>query len=175
MPGPWEMWWKEKTENEGKLKDLITKRDYDNVKKLIKDAYARPSINTKYEDGQTPLHWACLTSDHKIIALLIKNNANVNACNKLMRSPLHYACQIGGDLYDNHKGVDEDPPTLKTVKLFLEFGANPNIKDKSGKYPYQHAKDQAVMEYLKMHTGEEDDYEELRYFYLSSLFTILKF
>jgi hypothetical protein len=27
--GYWEMWWKQKEENEGKLKDLITKRDYE--------------------------------------------------------------------------------------------------------------------------------------------------
>lgn len=28
-PCNWEMWWKQKEENEGKLKDLITKRDYE--------------------------------------------------------------------------------------------------------------------------------------------------
>ena len=27
--GYWDMWWKQKEENEGKLKDLITKQDYE--------------------------------------------------------------------------------------------------------------------------------------------------
>ena len=28
-PGAWEMWWKQKEENEGKLKDYITKQDFE--------------------------------------------------------------------------------------------------------------------------------------------------
>lgn len=160
--GPWDMWWKLRQENEGKLKDAITKKDFKGIKHLLEVAYAKPSINTTYEDGHTPLHWACLSGDHKIIALLIKNQANVNACNRLMRTPLHYACQLSDDFFEATNSNNGESDTLGIIKLMLKYGANPNIKDKSGKYAYQHSKDEGVLLFLKSRTNEDDEYEKLR-------------
>ena len=71
----------------------------------------------------------------------MKQNANVNARNKLSRTPLHYAAQIEEDMFASDIDHSDEAQNLKTVKLLLEYGANANIKDSSGKFPYQHAKD----------------------------------
>ena len=108
---------------------------------MLKKTTGKPSVNCSYEDGQTPLHFACISRDHKIIALLVKQNANVNAKNKLQRTPLHYAAQIEEDMFASDFVHSDEPQNLKTIKLLLENGANLNIKDKHGKFPYQHARD----------------------------------
>jgi ankyrin repeat protein len=108
---------------------------------MLKKTTGKPSVNCIYEDGQTPLHFACISRDHKIIAILVKQKANVNAKNKLRRTPLHYVAQIEEDMFASDVVHSDEPQNLKTVKILLENGANPNIKDKDGKFPYQHAKD----------------------------------
>lgn len=158
----WEMWWKQKEENEAALKDSITKGDYDAVKKLLAKTYAKPSVNCLFADSFTPLHFACLAGNHKIIALLVKNNANVNAQNRLKRTPLHYACQIEEDLFSSARGSKSEPENLKSVKLLLEHGANPNIKDTNKRYPYQHARDKTIEALLKSKISEEPDSGDVR-------------
>lgn len=65
--------------------------------------------------GVMPLHLACKNIIYKeITELLIKKGADVNALDKNMRTPLHYAC---------------DNDNLKYVKLLHENGAG-NIKSK---------------------------------------------
>jgi len=88
-------------------------------------------INEKDKYGNTPLHYACMNKNFKIVKLLLEKKdkngnciANVNEKNKEGYSPLHYACIIG----DN-----------KLVKLLLEkknrngnYIANVNEKDVIG-------------------------------------------
>lgn len=80
----------------------------------------------------------------------------------MMRTPLHYVCQLTDDLFDSNRTKNNESKVLNTVKLLIKYGANPNIKDKNGKYAYQHSKDEAVINFLKMRTNEDDGYEDLR-------------
>lgn len=69
--------------------------------------------------GNTPLH--CATSIDQAQAL-IQAGANINAQNKLLWTPLHYAV--------NNNRID-------LVTLFIKAGANTTLKDKWGRTPGQ--------------------------------------
>jgi ankyrin repeat protein len=92
------------------------------LNKVLSKPYAKPSVNCTYEDLQTPLHFGCISSDHKIIALLVKHNANVNAKNRLRRTPLHYASQIEEDMFASHNKFEAESQVVKTIKLLLSAG-----------------------------------------------------
>ena len=86
------------------------------------------SLNVTTNDGDIPLHLACILSNTKIeiIELLIKeskkgNGVNINFQNEYGETPLHLSC-----LNDR----------LSTIQLLLDNGADINIKDNEGKPPF---------------------------------------
>lgn len=65
----------------------------------------------------TPLHWAVYGGHTKVVAMLLKNGADINALNKDGRTPLSFAASLG------HADI---------VKLLIRKGANTHLKDKDG-------------------------------------------
>ena len=50
------------------------------------------NIEAKNNDGDTPLHYACLNQKTEIVKYFIEKGANIEAKNKNGNTPLHYAC-----------------------------------------------------------------------------------
>jgi len=86
-------------------------------------------------------------------------NANVNAKNKLIKTPLHYASKFRADFADEDEDFEK---IIETIKLLLDKGANPSIKDKVGKYPYQYTKDERIRGLLKPLTRESSRKDNMR-------------
>lgn len=79
-------------------------------------------LNTKdKENGNLPLHYACINGNLEIIKFLIEKGANVNEQNKTKRTPLHLAISYK----DNKKNTKR----LQTVELLLNNNANANLPD----------------------------------------------
>ncbi len=110
------------------------------------------NVNAKNNEGDTALHFAtrgCFTEIMKL--LLAKPDLDVNAKDNEGRVALHYAAMLGQQdsvkLLLNNKGIDINAQDKhgRTVlfsiykehgdlmKLLLESGANPFIKDNDGK------------------------------------------
>lgn len=70
--------------------DRIKEGNLEKFKSLIQ---SDPTIINKIvnEEGDTPLHIACLEEKIDLVELLIKRGADINASNKSGLSPLHYA------------------------------------------------------------------------------------
>lgn len=103
---------------------------YPEAKLLLTHPNTDPNAKQHAGDyvGATPLHFAALQAQPQIVALLLEKNADVSiiASQGLFKgfTPLHFAVM--------------NPDTinvLKTVKLLLQAGANPNIPSALGKKP----------------------------------------
>lgn len=76
--------------------------------------------NVGNNQGETPLHIACMESHHDIIVLLIKYQANPNSKDNCGVTPLHWAIK-------RKKFV--------TIKFLLDHGANPYTSNNYGNLP----------------------------------------
>ena len=135
----------------GEIHDTVAAGDLDKVRSLLE---SDPSLlESKNDEGLTPLICACRARQVKIANFLLTKGANVNVTTNFYRfTPLHYACfsdpsqdsvvtltqhliEQGSDV--NVQGYNGMTPlhraaqlnNLKIVKLLLEHGANPNIYD----------------------------------------------
>ena len=94
--------------------------------------------------GRTPLHYAIWNGTNAqidIIKLLIKGKANVNCVDEEKMTPLHFAADAG-------KG--------KVIKLLLENGANPFLKDsRTNRNCLEIACNEKIREIIVMYCGGE--------------------
>lgn len=91
------------------------------VKTFIKQGV---NVNSRNWDGQTALIYACKHRSVSTIRRLLKLNADVNAKDNNGVTPFWEACE---NAYINNE----------TIKVLLDFGANPNIADNnSGATPF---------------------------------------
>jgi ankyrin repeat protein len=103
-------------------------------------------VNSKDEDGLTPLHSAAFIGHKEIAELLIAKGADLNAKSDDGYTPLHAAALYG------HTEIAE---------LLIEEGADVNAKKNSGRTPLDHAitgKHPELADLLRKHggkTGEE--------------------
>ena len=74
----------------------------------------------------TPLHFACFMENKQVASLLLANKADVNAVDKHFKTPLHYACVMGGARNNT-----------QLVKLLLDKKAKVNLADSFGMTPLQ--------------------------------------
>ena len=85
----------------------------------IKDALG-DSVDLNAQDPQfgiTPLAWAALMGQTKVVALLLEHGADINAKNRDGATPLHSAAFLG---------------RVETVKLLLEKGADTTLRNNDG-------------------------------------------
>lgn len=78
------------------------------------------SARTFDSSGDTSLHYAARGKCLGVIRLLIRESNNVDALNHMGETALHLACIAG---------------SFTAVRFLLDGGADPNIRDKSGKKP----------------------------------------
>jgi ankyrin repeat protein len=107
-----------------KYTDLITAAVYghiDSIKKIIEEG---ADINMTDNDGDSPLHRACLSSREQAVSFLISHGATVNSRSNNGQSPLHYAAYAGNN---------------KIVKLLIEAGADINMMSIHGQTPLNRA------------------------------------
>lgn len=92
----------------------------DTVKLLIDNG---AKVNTRNNQGFTPLHRAAQQRSPDAAQVLIENGADVNAENIQRDTPLHWAAFYGS-------------PAV--AKLLIECGANINAKNNKGDTPRDH-------------------------------------
>ena len=76
----------------------------------------RDQVNARGEDGDSPLHIACLYGQAAVVEECIKRGADVNARDADARTPLHQA--VGASLHD-------------VAQLLLEAGADATLGSKT--------------------------------------------
>ncbi len=81
-------------------------------------------INSKDQDGRTPLHWACRGKNHEIVVYLLEKGADVNALDKDQVAPLHSLAVRN---------------LTKTADLLINHGADVNILDYEKHTPLHYA------------------------------------
>lgn len=87
-------------------------------------------VNIKNNSGYTPLHLACMAGKVEAVEQLIRLKADKNVPGGVWDStPLHWACITGNEA---------------VIRLLLEKGANPEIKDETGKVPFQFIRDPSL-------------------------------
>ncbi|MGA2629450.1 MAG: ankyrin repeat domain-containing protein [Terriglobia bacterium] len=85
---------------------------------------AGADIDIKDNEGLTPLMLAASMREIAMVKWLMAAGANLNERSSDGRTALHYAAR--------ERLYRQDPPGTETVKLLLEAGASPNIKDNAG-------------------------------------------
>lgn len=87
--------------------------------------------NQKGMGDDSPLHVAARMGLINDVILLLKHEADINACGDIGLTPLHYAAANGH---------------INALKLLIKEGANINSKDEFGKTPLDWAKSESRME-----------------------------
>ncbi len=106
------------------IHDALNNQNYYlEIKQLLRDG---ADVNQKDMFGRTPLYMAALQGDVKLCHLLIYNDADLGkgASWKAFSTPIHVAADKG------HTEI---------VKLFIEKGVEPNIKNAAGDTPLHFA------------------------------------
>lgn len=91
-------------------------------------------VNKRNCINQTPLHNACISGNHKIVALLLLNGADINAQDDNGKTPLHIA------MGKHH---------LETIQMLIHFKANTNIIDNYGQKPQDCIKKSSIAKIVK--------------------------
>ncbi|KAL7083260.1 hypothetical protein ACP275_14G150000 [Erythranthe tilingii] len=68
---------------------------YDDIDDVTSIASAGVPLDSKDLEGRTALHMASANGHLHIVDYLIRNGADVNACNTEKNTPLHWACLNG--------------------------------------------------------------------------------
>ena len=91
---------------------------------IFQHAVADRNLNTRFDDGQTPLHLSAILGHNAIAKYLLENNASTSVQDSSGATPLHEAIRYGN---------------LEIAKMLLDAGANVNAKDHQGFTPLQRA------------------------------------
>ena len=86
----------------------------------FQNAISVRNVNTRFDDGQTPLHLAAISNHLAITEYLLQNSADTKVQDSSGATPLHEAVRYGN---------------LEIAKLLLNSGANINARDNIGKTP----------------------------------------
>ena len=115
----------------------------DLIKILLKKG---ANINETDKNGVSPLHRAVRYRNPKVVEFLIKRGANVNYADKRNASTaLHKAVFNSGAPSTKRKSEE----AIEIIKILLDNGANPNLKNNKGKLPIDYVKKDAVKKLLE--------------------------
>ncbi len=86
----------------------------------FQDAMLARNVNSRFDDGQTPLHLAAIYGHNAIAKYLLENDADTTVQDSSGATPLHEAVRYGN---------------VEIAKSLLNSGANVNARDNLGKTP----------------------------------------
>lgn len=130
------------------LHQLIAKKQYKVAKLVFTKGVA---IDQKDEQGQAPLHTAAVWLDTTMIQFLLQGGANVEATDALGETPLYAAAWV--HLFQNPENH------IKSVRLLLEHGANPNHRNKRQETALHKAMDSEIAHLLLEHGADPNAQE----------------
>jgi tankyrase len=133
---------------ENELFDVCCEREpkpAEQRKELLKLLAAGVDIHATDKNGVTALHHAVRFRSATAVATLIAHGADVNqACRRNGSTPLHRATTQTGAPGTAGRAAQ----ARKIVELLLAAGADPTIKNKSGKRPADYVTDESVRKLL---------------------------
>jgi ankyrin repeat protein len=107
---------------------------------ILLDHGADPNIRDLA--GGTPLHWAVATGFPDIIELLLERGADPNARDNAGNTPLHIAAmghisEVAEMFFElaPRFGLEYPYDPLDRVRILLEYGADPTVKNNYGQTP----------------------------------------
>ena len=95
-------------------------------------------INARSSKGK-PLYLATNLAEADIVRLLLTNGATSESSDKNQESLLHLAVWSKGLSSKDIKRTHDNQRRASTIKVLLEFGLSPNIKDRNGETPLMRA------------------------------------
>ena len=95
----------------------------------------RPSVNKKSRFSVTPVHFACINENVKVLENLLENSGDINFLDDFAKKPIHYASVCIGP---------------EPLKLLLKKGANVNDRDKDKFSPLLYAAKTGRLENIKV-------------------------
>ena len=117
----------------------------DQRKRLVALLKLGVDVHAADTNGVSALHHAVRFRNPIAVKSLIEHGANVNqACRRSGSTPLHRAVTATGAPGTAGKMVE----AREIVVLLLAAGADPSIRNKSGKLPSDYATDEAIREML---------------------------
>src|SRR5580765_7373703 len=120
---------------ESELFDICSERNSDPAdqrKRLLSVLKAGADVHAADKNGVTALHHAVRFRSPAAVKTLIENGANVNqVCRRSGSTPLHRAVTATGAPSTAGKRQE----ALEIVRLLLAAGADPTIRNKSGRKP----------------------------------------
>ncbi|XP_077218627.1 ankyrin repeat family protein [Tasmannia lanceolata] len=78
-----------------KVQAFLEAARFDEIDDVINLSSKGVSLDSKDSQGRTALHMAAANGHFNIVEYLIKNRADLNACNADKNTPLHWACLNG--------------------------------------------------------------------------------
>jgi ankyrin repeat protein len=128
-----------------RIRRLVNAITNGNVRKIETIVKKSPELaNVKDECGLTPLHWAAMSHSKEMTEFLLKNNASTEPLDNLFgATPLVLAVA---------RRLESQ------MEALLDYGADPNARDRNGRTPMQHAKEvgqTAMIDMLRKHGAKE--------------------
>lgn len=119
----------------------------DQRKRLKAALKSGADIHEADKNGVTPLHSAVRFRSPAAVQTLIEHGADVNqTCRRSGSTPLHRAVTQTGAPGTAGRG----PEALEIVRLLLAAGADPSVKNKSGKRPIDYVRDDDLQRLLNV-------------------------
>ena len=118
------------------------------VARLLLEHGAGADVNTRDDEGSTPLYLAAENGRLQVVRMLLEHGANVGAEDNQGKTPLHGAAKAG---------------RVEVVRMLLEHGANVGAEDNQGKTPLHGAVKDGWVEVVRMllehgaNVGAEDN------------------
>jgi len=131
----------------GNLFGACDERNADSAKQCDIEALlkAGADIHETDKNGVTPLHHAVRFRNPAAVEALLKNGAAVNqTCKRSGSTALHRAVTSTGA----PGTAGKDAEARKIVELLLQYGADPSIKNKSGKTAADYVRNEELRELL---------------------------
>lgn len=134
---------------ENELFDICCERNPQRAhqrKRLLAALKKGADVHATDKNGVTALHHAVRFRSPAAVKTLIEHGADVNqACRRNGSTPLHRAVtQTGAPATAGRSQAAKE-----IIELLLAAGADPSIKNKSGKKPVDYVKDEAMKAVLK--------------------------